>query len=229
MSPTVALILPALVLTAATAHAQSATSAPTTAPAESTAAADLTAPAAISAPASAPVGPSFAELIAMTDDERDDVLKNGVAPDLDGLVGWEFRGYNPPFFARLLGFQKFIKGFARDAEGKVYGYNLFVEDARGGPDAPWVARGDGGPDTRHGFYDLVPLDPATGVDGVLLDYGSGRNAWYNPEGLIRDQLVQVTPGNPDLLLGKAFLQIGPGRVYSNFFVLERLRRAPDAP
>lgn len=228
MNTTFALVLPVLVFSAAAAQAPSAEPAPAAALAESGASDALTGPAAITAPAPAPVGPSFAALIEMTDEERDAVLKSGVAPDLDGLVGWEFRGYNPPLFARLLGFQKFIKGFARDAEGKIYGYNLFVEDPRGGPDAPWVARGDGGPDARHGFYDIVPLDPATGINGVLLDYGSGRNAWYNPEGLIRDQLVQVTPGNPDLLLGKAFLQIGPVRVFSNFFVLERLRRAPEA-
>ncbi len=173
-------------------------------------------------------GPSFADLIAMSNEELDAVLQSGTAPDPDALVGWEFRGFNPPTFAKILGFQKFIKGFDRDDAGNVYGYNLFVEDARGGPDAPWVAKGDGGPDTRHGFYDIVPLATDTGIDGVLLDYGSGRNAWYNPEAVIRDQVVQVSAGNPDLLLGKAFLQIGPWRVFSNFFILERLRPAPAA-
>jgi hypothetical protein len=186
---------------------------------------DTAAPATAIAPAP---GPSFAELIAMSNDELDTVLQGGTAPDLDALVGWEFRGFNPPVFAKILGFQKFIKGFVRDEAGKVYGYNLFVEDARGGPDAPWTAKGDGGPDTRHGFYDIVPLAADTGIDGVLLDYGSGRNAWYNPEAVIRDQLVQVSAGNPDLLLGKAFLQIGPGRIFSNFFILERLRPVPAA-
>lgn len=191
-------------------------------------AAAVTTEAAAATTATVKSGPDFQVLITMSDDELDDVLRAGTPPDLAGLVGWEFRGFNPPAFARVLGFQKFIKGFARDEAGKVYGYNLFVADARGGAAAPWVAKGDGGPDTRHGFYDLVPLDPADGVHGVLLDYGSGRNAWYNPEAVIRDQLVQVSADNPDLLLGKAFLQIGPWRVFSNFFILERLHRAPDA-
>ncbi|MEM9863864.1 MAG: hypothetical protein AAF938_19850, partial [Myxococcota bacterium] len=83
---------------------------------------------------------------------------------------------------------------------------------------------------RHGFYDVVS---ATGRYGefpqaVLLNYGSGRNAATNPEARIRDYLVQVDPNNPDLFLGKAYLNLGLTDVFSNFFVLERLRPAPGA-
>ncbi|MCA9611715.1 MAG: hypothetical protein KC586_03045, partial [Myxococcales bacterium] len=82
----------------------------------------------------------------------------------------------------------------------------------------------------HGFYDVVPVKTGSRYDdfpnAVLLDYGSGRNAAWNPESRIRDFLVQVDPSNPDLYLGKAFLDLGVTRVFSNFFVLERLRRAP---
>lgn len=172
-------------------------------------------------------GHRFAELIRLSNRNLNQVLRAGVVPDLDGLVGWEFRGYNTPWFSRLLGFQKFIKGFRRDERG-IYGYNLFVEAARSGPDAPWNPKAGGGPDRRHGYYDITPLPADSEIQGVLLDYGSGRNAWYNPEALIRDQLVQVDAGNPDLLLGKAYLAFGPLRIFSNFFVLERLQRAPDA-
>jgi hypothetical protein len=60
----------------------------------------------------------------------------------------------------------------------------------------------------------------------LLNYGSGRNRALNPEARIRDFLVQVDPNNPDIFLGKAFLDLGLARAFSNFFLLERLGRAP---
>jgi hypothetical protein len=47
--------------------------------------------------------------------------------------------------------------------------------------------------------------------------------------VLRDYVVQPDPRNPDVLLGKAFLAIGPMRFYSNFFVLERLRRGAWKP
>ena len=54
-------------------------------------------------------------------------------------------------------------------------------------------------------------------------YGKGGNRrWDSTRGL-RDYLVQVDPANPDLFLGKAYYALGPLRVHSNFFILERLR------
>jgi hypothetical protein len=39
--------------------------------------------------------------------------------------------------------------------------------------------------------------------------------------------VQVDPANPDLLLGKAYYALGPGRLGGlNYFILERHRPAP---
>ena len=83
---------------------------------------------------------------------------------------------------------------------------------------------------RHGFYDVVPVLPDSRYDefpqAVLLDYGSGRNHPADPEGRIRDYLVQVDPENPTLFLGKAYIDLWYGSVYSNFFILERFRPAP---
>ena len=36
-------------------------------------------------------------------------------------------------------------------------------------------------------------------------------------------MVQADPANPDLLLGKAYLALPFGRVFSNYFIIERLR------
>jgi len=46
---------------------------------------------------------------------------------------------------------------------------------------------------------------------------------------LRDYVVQPDPADPDLLLGKAYLALGPFRVPSNFFVIERLRRTSWKP
>lgn len=169
-------------------------------------------------------GLTFEELARFPKERLEDALRRGSAPTRDGLSGREFDGFNTPDFARVLGFQKFIKGFFEDGEGKLVGYNLFVERPRAGITAPWVAKGGGGSEQRHGFYDVVPVVPGRYGDypnALLLDYGSGRNHALNPESRIRDFLVQVDPENPRLLLGKAYVDLGATRVFSNFFVLRR--------
>jgi hypothetical protein len=169
-------------------------------------------------------GLTFEELASSSDERLEDALRRGQAPSRDALAGFEFNGFNTPAFSRLLGFQKFVKGFFEDPEGKLVGYNLFVEDPRAGITAPWVPKDGGGPEKRHGFYDVVPVTPGRYGDypnAVLLDYGSGRNHKLNPESRIRDFLVQVDPENPRLLLGKAYIDLGATRVFSNFFVLSR--------
>jgi hypothetical protein len=134
----------------------------------------------------------------------------GSCPDADGLVGWEFHGFSPWLPARAVRFQRFVKGFFRGA-GSVEGYNLFCSQR------DWRRRGN-----RHGFY---VVQPASGRrDGALVfDYrASERNRRLNPERLFRDFVVQPDPDNPDLLLGKAYLKVGPA-VPTSFFVLERDR------
>jgi hypothetical protein len=174
-------------------------------------------------------GLTFTDLIALPPARLDEVMAHGSTPTADDLAGSEFRGFNPPWFAKLLGFQKFMKGFFVDEQGALAGYNLFVRNARAGAGAPWepVAEGTNG---RHGFYDVRPVQAGDRYDAfpsaVLLDYGSGRNAPLNPESRIRDYLVRVDPENPDLFLGKAYLDLGVVRLFSNFFVLDRERPAP---
>ena len=56
-----------------------------------------------------------------------------------------------------------------------------------------------------------------------------RPACANPVGWLRDYLVRVNPGSDDLLLGKAYLAVGPARAPLGFFLLERRRQfEPDA-
>lgn len=170
-------------------------------------------------------GIGYDRLIAMSNRELDEVMRIGLTPTSGDLAGSEFRGYNTPFFTRILGIQKFIKGFFVDERGQLAGYNLVVERPRSGPASPWVPKKGRGRENGHGFYDVRAVHEGTRYDdfpnAVLLDYGSGRNGWLNPESRIRDFLVRVDPGNPDIFLGKAYLDLGLFRVFSNFFVLER--------
>lgn len=153
----------------------------------------------------------------------------GTTPDLEALVGWEFRGINRlPLqdtvpVAKLTGIKKFVKGFVRADDGRIMGYNSPV-DSSNALDGRWHVKAK-----RFGFYEVAPVDPTARdnryLHALLLDYGKGDNPIYDPSRLLRDYLVQVDPANPDLYLGKAYGAIGPARIATNFFILERHRRA----
>ena len=150
----------------------------------------------------------------------------GVTPAVENLVGWEFRGINHPGWASVAGIKKFIKGFFRKPDGRVFGYNTPV--VQNVLDGRWFAKPEDTAPRRFGFYTVEPVD-ATARDNaylhaLLLDYGKGGNKPWDPTRNIRDYIVQVDPANPDLLLGRAYIALGPLRVHTNYFILERHRR-----
>jgi hypothetical protein len=159
-------------------------------------------------------------------DEIERIFMRGATPDMNALVGWEFRGINrfplyPLPIPQVLGIKKFLKGFYRGEDGRVMGYNSPV--AQNILDGRWHVK-----PKQFGFYEVHEVD-ATSRDNaylhaVLLNYGKGGNAPYDPTSGLRDYLVQVDPANPDLFLGKAYYALGPARLRTNFFILERLRR-----
>ena len=159
----------------------------------------------------------------------------GGTPSFDDLVGWEFRGINHlPLnvlpLAQLVGIKKFVKGFFRaprmEADGpapaagdvgRVMGYNRPV--GRNALDGRWHIG-----TKRFGFYEVHEVD-ATAIDNkylhaVLLNYGKGGNKPYDPTAGLRDYVVQL---DDDLYLGKAYYAVGPARLPTNFFILERHR------
>jgi hypothetical protein len=151
----------------------------------------------------------------------------GETPDLEQLVGWEFRGINHPAWARLAGIKKFVKGFFRNSEdGRVMGYNCPV--VQNVLDGRWHTKPSDTAPKRFGFYEVAPVDPTARdnayLHAVLLNYGRGGNKPWDPSSGLRDYLVQVDRDDPDLFLGKAYYALGPLRVHSNFFILERFRR-----
>jgi hypothetical protein len=161
-----------------------------------------------------------------TRSELERTFVRGATPDLDQLVGWEFRGINQPAWARAAGIKKFIKGFFRTEDGRVMGYNCPVE--QNVLDGRWRAKPDDAAPKRFGFYEVAAVD-ATHRDNaylhaVLLDYGRGGNHRLDPTNGLRDYLIQVDADNPDLFLGSAYYALGPARLHTNFFILERHRR-----
>jgi hypothetical protein len=167
----------------------------------------------------------FRELAHSSDSELEQILRASKGPALESLLGFEWRGYNTTWRTRLLGLQKFIKGFFR-VENDVEGYNIPVQ--QNGLNDPWRYLPTPEAPKRFGFYCVAQVDRESADNlypkAILLDYGaSPRNATYRIERLLRDYLVQPDPANPDFLLGKAYLAVGVLRLPSNFFVLERLR------
>jgi hypothetical protein len=149
----------------------------------------------------------------------------GATPDLEALVGWEFRGINHlPLnvipLANLVGIKKFVKGFFRTEDGRVMGYNSPTKN--NALDGRWHVA-----PKKFGYYEVDYVD-ATAYDNkylhaVLLNYGKGKNPALDPTQVLRDYVIQVDPKNPDLFLGKAYGAIGPLRIPTNFFILERFR------
>lgn len=168
-----------------------------------------------------------------------EIMRRGETPDFDRMAGWEYKGFNRPGYVRLLGIQKFVKGFYRDETGMSWGYNEPV--GQNGPDGPWTARPTPDSPKRFGFYRVRRVDARERdhwfLRALLLDYAQGPNPPWEPAKFLRDYLVRVEPGSDDLLLGAAGVALGPLRVPTSFFLLERLRetgwrpgrRGPGAP
>jgi hypothetical protein len=165
--------------------------------------------------------------------ELERALQRGTTPEVDALIGWEFRGINTtppgsPPIARLAGIQKFVKGMFRAADGRAMGYNSPV--VQNALDGRWHTRPSDDAPKRFGFYELTSVDPTSRdnqyLHAILIDYGKGGNARWDITSGLRDYLVQVDANDPDLFLGKAYAAIGPARIPLGFFVLERFRRGP---
>lgn len=195
------------------------------------------------------MGHSFASLIALKPTDLEQLLKQGTAPAFSSIVSHEFRGWNvfgdalARGFGTAMGIQRFAKGFfARDvvvddtAAGHktidalpfIEGYNVKIQ--RGTADEPWTAIPDDAAPTRHSFFRVAKANEGAArlgrhMTALLLDYSLGNPTPGLLEGRgLRDFVVLPDPDNPDLLLGKAYMTIGPVTSAVGFFVAERMRR-----
>lgn len=143
----------------------------------------------------------------------------GAEPKIDDLVGWEWRGINPPAVLRAVGAGRFVKGFVEGPRG-AEGYVLLASQR------DWSRRMFRGRVIRHSHFDVRA---ATGRHRgtVLLDYGSHpRNPRGHPGRLLREFLVHPDPENRDVLLGKAFVDAGR-LIPVSFYLLEREQRVEN--
>ncbi|MEI8256408.1 MAG: hypothetical protein WCJ30_12110 [Deltaproteobacteria bacterium] len=156
------------------------------------------------------------------------IMADGVAPPFDDLVGSEFNGLNIGLGAGLLGIRKFRKGFYRGAprgdgpEPFIQGYNIPAK--QNGAGNVHIAKPSDAQPKRFGFYRCFEAAKDTRFNrwprAMLLNYGMGGNG-FRVEALLRDYLVQVVPGDSDVLLGYAVFALGPLKIPGGFFVLDR--------
>ncbi|HAA58371.1 MAG TPA: hypothetical protein DCE42_26650 [Myxococcales bacterium] len=170
---------------------------------------------------------TFKRLVEMPLVELDNVFARGQMPDIEDLVGWEFRGCNTRKVTRLMGIRKFRKGFFRTEDTdphELFGYNVQVR--QNATYDPFLALPNEFAPKKFGYYLVTPGRPH-GPDNMhpqalLIDYSRGpENPPHEPANVLRDYLVQVDPDNNDLFLGKAYAALGPKRVFLSYFVLER--------
>ena len=178
---------------------------------------------------------SFESLASKTPAELRNIHREGVAPDLDKLRGWEFRGLNvlpgyAHFYMWLTGNVRFIKCFfdSEDAgPGNLKGYNLRVEN--GAVDEPWTCRPNEEKPGRLGHYIVYPKRNsgrpehiAEHPNAVFLDYDIPQNNLFSGRTL-DDYVVKPDPDNDDVLLGVAYMELGPIRLPFPF-ILERYQK-----
>ncbi len=167
----------------------------------------------------------FEDLARASNNALGEIFLSAPAPAPEALVGYEWRGYNMGFLTKLLGLQKFIKGFFL-LNGRIEGYNIPVQS--NDLSEPWIHQPSAESPKRYAFFEVLRVDPDSRDNlyplALLLNYGaSPHSSRRGVDSLIRDYLVQPHTESPNLLLGKAYFAFGSRRVFSNFFVIERLR------
>ncbi len=176
------------------------------------------------------VSARYTELAGLSKRELGEVFAAGTAPDVSALTGFEFRGFNQPRAAALLGIRKFIKAFYVAESGQPYGCNTPV--SQNGLDAEWIARPAPERPKRYAFFQVSPADAEASDQlrqgAVLLDYSRGGNPPYEVARILRDYLVRVEPSSDELLLGKAYFVVAGKPVADSFFLIERYRPLADA-
>lgn len=178
----------------------------------------------------ATVSARYLDLARTSKRELDAVFAAGSPPSVSELTGFEFRGYNQPRAAALLGIRKFIKAFYLDSAGRPFGCNTPV--TQNGLEDEWLARPTVGAPKRYAFFQVEPASPDAADDlrrsAAFLDYSRGGNRAYDIANILRDYLVRVEPRSDELLLGKAFFVVARTRLAHSYFLIERYRPLTDA-
>jgi hypothetical protein len=170
---------------------------------------------------------TFQTLAAADRGTLEQVLLKGSTPDPVALEGTVHRGWNHEPIATLSG-RKFRKAFYR-RDGALVGHNQVVEQDGKGPGGEWRVKLKDGRPEQIGYYRVVPaIGPPRYAHALRLDYDVPQNRGLHVVlRLIQDDVVLPNPGDHDLLLGKAYLRLGPVRVFFSYFVLGEAEAEPE--
>jgi len=146
-------------------------------------------------------------------------LRDGHAIEASALDDTEYLGISVgmPRFIEKLTWKTFTKTFHRDPEThELRGWNVRMEQTGIEGDAIPLKRGD--EPFTWGHYRVYPEGRA-----LMIDYGVPGNPFFVSR--MRDPLVAVVPGDPSVLLGVSYFDLGLFRLLTpTYFVL--VRRGP---
>lgn len=157
---------------------------------------------------------TFDGLAAADRRQLEGVVRGGTPPDFAQLEGWVYRGWKREWLGRLSG-EKFRKGF-RGKDGRALGYNEICRQDGHGHRGKWEVKLKDGRPIQIGYFrvgqvrDELPqplYEPY--MNASAFNYDVALNTWRNlPLRVIRDIVVLPNPGDPGLMLCKAYFQLG---------------------
>lgn len=167
---------------------------------------------------------TFDELTKLSNKQLDPFMVEGTAPQLEDVVGYDFRGWNINPATKISGTRKFKKGFFGDpAVGHIWGYNVPTE--QNGMNGPWNAKPNENNPRRYFFYKVFTAKSVAHKkhpNSLIVHYAKwGEYFFLNPVKYTVDYLVYPDPDNRDLMVGKAYFEIGPIKFFAGYFILER--------
>ncbi len=174
-------------------------------------------------------GCTFEQLTSSSNRDLESLMTTDAVPRAADVVGFEFRGWNLQAATVVLGTRKFVKGFFRGSELEhAWGYNMPV--AQNDKSEPWLHKFKNGEPVRFYFFRVLrgsEVADALYPQSLVVDYrGWPYYSSLNPVRYTVDYLVYPDPENPNLLVGKSYLQTPVLRPFLGFFILER-HRASD--
>lgn len=145
----------------------------------------------------------------------EDILLSGTPPEFEHMEGYIYAGWTHEWVGRLSG-EKFKKGFRRRPDGQPYGYNEIVRQDRQGHRGEWNVRMRKGRPIQLGYFRVSniadePPQPlyAPYAHAGHLNYNVPINTGISfPFRVIRDFSVLTNPGDHELILCKAYFQLG---------------------
>ncbi|MDD4878803.1 MAG: hypothetical protein PHO02_07300 [Candidatus Nanoarchaeia archaeon] len=147
---------------------------------------------------------NFEQLACKSEGELEAIMRSGNMPDKDALAGWEYDEWISSPLAKIIGKQKFRKGFLIMPDSSVKGYNSIMKP--GELNDLWVYKLNSKGTINKLFFDVYPA-----IEGgksnlypnaLLFNYNTGKNNLV--EKSVRDYVVQAEPGKNEVLLGKMY-------------------------